>query len=283
MEEIAYNVFIENDFRGVVLGAIILDQGLIFVDAPIYFEHVQVWQKRMAPLSDGLPNKLVVMMDTHIDRVMGVRALEIDILGHQNAIDILTNRTNTLRAQDIDCGALYTPDDLTTNIHWPVPNLSFTDQISLYWDDEPVIVTHQPGAHSAGAWVDCRAEKVIFVGDSVVVHQPPFLAWADLDMWIAELTWLISDVYKGYKIVSSRSGIVTRRSIDWMIRFLMTVKEVVVELAASENKSEAIAAAVPVLLRRMRFDKAHMDCYRSRLTWGLDQYLQKHYPKEPHR
>jgi len=89
-------------------------------------------------------------------------------------------------------------------------------------------------------------------------------------------------VYKGYKIVSSRSGIVTRRSIDWMIRFLMTVKEVVVEFSASENKSEAIAAVVPVLLRRMRFDKSYATCYRNRLAWGLDQYLQKHYPKDHH-
>jgi len=44
MEEIAHQVFIEKDFRGVVLGAIILDQGLILVDAPIQTEDILAWK-----------------------------------------------------------------------------------------------------------------------------------------------------------------------------------------------------------------------------------------------
>lgn len=282
MEEIAHNVFIENRFRGVVLGAIKVDQGLILIDAPFLHDDIQAWRKTTTALGDDLPNKLLVMLDTHIDRLLGVRAFEMDVLGHQSAIDILTNRTTTIRTQDIDCGAAYTPDELSTTIHWPVPNLSYSDQVRLYWDDEPLLITHQPGVHAAGSWLDFRSQKIVFVGDSVVLHQPPFLAWADLDVWIAELTWLVSDVYKGYKVVSGRSGVVTKRSIDWMLRFLMTVKEVVVDLAHSENRSEGIAAAVPLLLRRMRFDKVYADFYKNRLMWGLDHYLQKHYPKEHH-
>ncbi len=280
MEEIAHQVFIEKDFRGVVLGAIILDQGLILVDAPIQTEDILAWKTRIEPFGGGFSNKLLVMMDTHIDRITGMRACEVDILGHQNAIEILSNRALMLQAQDVDCGAAYAPEEAITNIPWPVPNLSFSDQISFYWDDDPVIVTHQPGAHSAGVWVDCREKQVVFVGDSVVMHQPPFLACADLDLWIAELTLLNSDVYKGYKIVSSRSGLVTRRTVDWMTRFLITVREMVAELAESEERSEAIAKAVPILLRRTRFDKVYANSYKNRLVWGLTHYLQRHYPED---
>ena len=66
------------------------------------------------------------------------------------------------------------------NIRWATPDITFSDQLTLYWDQDPVVLTQRSGAHFAGSWLTYDAKKVVFVGDSVIFNQPPFLAWANL-------------------------------------------------------------------------------------------------------
>jgi len=274
MEEIANNIFIESGFPGVVLGVINLREGTILVDAPFRPEDQYYWRSQLTALGVR-DNKLLAMLDTHIDRTLGVRSMEINVLGHENAVEIIRNRPTSARGQDFDAGAAWVSYDLPINFRWAVPNMTYSDQLSVYWDDSPVVLSHQPGAHLAGTWLRYDHEKVIFVGDSVVVNQPPFIAWSDLDRWQADLRWLASEAFKGYKIISGRCGIIRVKSIEKMIAHIERIQGVIKEIAAEDCSYDEIADRVATLLKRFSFNKEMTDLYTHRLIWGIEQYIHR--------
>jgi len=279
MEEIANNIYSEHCYPGVVLAVLKLKQGLLLVDAPFRSEDQQSWQAKLTEL-DARGDRLLVMLDTHIDRTLGIRAMETKVLGHENAVDILQKRSTTARGQDNEAGADWEPFNLPANIRWAVPDMSYSDKLSIYWDEEPIVLTHQPGSHLAGSWLWYHSEKVVFIGDSIVLDQPPFLAWSDLDHWLKDLTWLGSESFKGYKIISGRNGVVRPRSIEKMSDILTHLKDTIENLVEEPNPLEEIPKVVPQLLRKYHFDKDQTDLYRNRLIWGVERYIQRHFSNQ---
>ena len=276
MEEIANHVILESRYPGVVLGALSFERGLVLVDAPLRMEDQFAWRKALQGLGTG-SDHLLVMLDTHMDRAIGVRGMETGVLAHENCVEILRSRPTSARLQEIDAGADWEPFEVPTNIRWPVPEMTYTGELALYWGEEPILLTHRAGAHIAGSWLQYDTEKVVFVGDSVVVHQPPFLAWADLDLWIAELELLQSEVYQGYKIISGRNGWVRQRSLPKMQEFLKEAKISVERMASADEPLTVIQDEVPRLLKLLSFNKSLTQLFHNRLAWGLEQYYQNHY------
>lgn len=276
MQEIADNVFIESNFPGVILGAIRLRDGLLMVDAPFRPEDQRTWQNELVHLEAG-PSRLLVMLDPHIDRTLGVRSMECCVIGQENSLDILRDRPTTARGQDIDAGADWEPFDLPPNIRWATPDITFSDQLTLYWDQDPVVLTQRSGAHFAGSWLTYDAKKVVFVGDSVIFNQPPFLAWANLPVWFSELDLLESAAYQGYKIVSGRNGYIRVRSVDKTRLFLQSVQASLDQIAAVKGDITAVLDAVPNLLKQLSFPKHLLQRYHNRLAWGLAQYYHRNY------
>lgn len=276
MEEIANNIYIDRSFPGVVLGVLKLKHGLLMVDSPFRVKDQLSWRAKMVNLGGGV-DKLLVMMDTHIDRTLGINAMEYSVLGHKNAVEILKNRSTTARATDIEAGADWEHYELPLNIQWALPDMTYTEEVSIYWDNETINVSHRPGAHWAGSWLIYEAEKVIFVGDSVVLDQPPFFAWSDIDLWLEELAWLQSDSFVGYKIVSGRNGVVRSESIQGLMAFLSKTKKIVEDLAKKDDLMDQIITVVPDLMDEIDCNQALKGLYENRLMWGLTQYIQRHY------
>ncbi len=277
MQEIAEGIYIERNYPGVVLGALRIGSTVVMVDAPLRAQDQQSWRIDVANLGGGA-DKLLVMLDTHIDRTLGIRAMERRVVGHQRALEILNNRPTTARGQDFDAGADWEPYELPANIRWPVLDLTYSDKMTVYLDDDPVEISHQPGAHVAGSWLRYDSKKVLFVGDSVIIHHPPFFAWSDLDRWLSELDWLTTAFYEDYQIVSGREGVINPAELNRMISFLEKVKAVVAELASGTWSVEAIVDQVPSLLKAFEYQPGVAEMYHNRLVWGIEQYLNRHYP-----
>ena len=280
MEEIANNIYIETTYPGVVIAALRLKQGMLLVDAPFRVEDSRAWQAQLVQLRGGT-KRYLIMLDTHIDRTLGIHTMNTPVLGHENAVRILNARSTTARGQDIDAGADWEPYELPPSIRWAELDLSYEKDLLIYWDEAPVIVSHQSGAHLAGSWVRCETEKIVFVGDSVVLDQPPFLAWSDIDRWLVELGWLRSDQFKDYQIVSGRNGLVTIDDVEKMADYLQQIQSVITEIADSDQRGEEIAAAASDLLNKLTFNQDLRALYQNRLVWGMQQYIQRH-PKETH-
>jgi glyoxylase-like metal-dependent hydrolase (beta-lactamase superfamily II) len=278
MEELRKNIYLESGFPGVVLGAFIFDKGVLMVDAPFRMEDQRAWRTTLSGLETG-KNRMLVTLDSHIDRTMGVRAMEATVIGHEICGEILQKRPASARSQDIDTGADWDPFDLPVNIRWAVPEIAFSQSISIYIGDHPIHLTHHPGAHKAGIWLQDDIEKVLFVGDSVVFHQPPFLACSDIDLWLKDLALIESDAYQGYKVVSGRSGVVRVRYISKLKEFLTDVKKLVAKASGKQAPVEALLEEVPRLLKSININKNLSQPYHNRLAWGLEQYYENHYRK----
>lgn len=275
MEQIGKNVFIEEGYPGVTLGVLTLPKGVMMIDAPFRNEDVQSWRGKLGNLEGGV-DKLLVILDTHIDRMLGVQAMGCNTLCHERSVEILQNRSGTIRAQDLDAGSDFDKYDQPTNIHWAIPKMTYTDEVLIYWDDEPVRIIHQPGAHMAASWVQFDASKVIFIGDSVVLNQPPFMGWSDLNLWIDALQFLRSDTFKGYKIVAGRDGLVNKRAIGKMVTFLSRVKKIVEDLSSRSLKIDEIRTAALRLLKNYNYNQDRSYTYLNRLTSELENYINRH-------
>lgn len=276
MEEIAPNVFLEDGFAGVVLSALRFDDRLLLIDAPFRLEDIRVWRSRLAEL-DGSTERILVILDAHIDRTIGARAMESIVVGHKDAVEIIQGRPTSGRGQELEAGAECEMYDLPSSIRWMLPNMTYTKSLSIYLNEDPIVLSHRPGAHVAGSWLLYEAEKLLFVGDSVMANQPPFLAWADLDLWLKEIEELLSDQYKGYKIVTSRSGMVRARMIEKWFMYLTRIKEIVDDVASGSGQLPDLLAAIPELMKRISYTKNMTELYNDRLKWGLEAYYKRHF------
>jgi hypothetical protein len=275
MEEIANNIFIEQSYPGVVSSVLKLNHGLLLVDGPFRADDYQAWYQKVINLGGGI-GQLLIMLDTQKDRLVGTPLGDIPIVAHENALAMIQDTQAVSRTPEMKSGSASEPYDLPQNTRWCMPDMTYQQQLNIHWDDEPVVITHQPGAHLAGSWVRYETERVVFVGDSVVIQQPPFLAYASLERWVDELSWLCSETFKNYKIVSGRNGIVQQKSILKMIDFLELVQNVIEELLVMEDPEEGLTQWVPQLLKKLCYDREKAEVFQQRLAWGLTKLLKRY-------
>jgi hypothetical protein len=275
MQEIARQIFIECYPDDVVVGFIKMEFGLVLIDAP-YQKHNQLsWLRKIEQLGGNL-EKYLVMLDTHIDRTFGICTLETNVIGHCKALDDLQSRTGAIRQQDLEQSSALTIEDLTQNPQWTIPNMVYSHDLNLYLNGEPVSIFHMPGAHPAGSWLRHDTEKVVFVGDSVVINQPPFLGLSDLNCWIKELNWLISGDFNNYKVVSGRNGLIEQRDIVKLINLLTNIKELVQGVIPEDSFNGKMEELLSTLSKMFNFDPKNKGLYQKRLSYGLEQYLHRH-------
>lgn len=275
MKEIANNIYIEQSYPGVVSCVLRYSHGLILIDAPFRADDQESWLQKMAHFGGGV-GQLMVMLDTNTDRLYGMQLSAHPVLTHENSLEIIRNLPSNPRIPEMQARSDSESYDQAQNFRWPLPDMTYSKQVSIHWADHPVVVTHQPGGHLAGSWVWYDKEKIIFVGDSVVVDQPPFLEWCNLDLWMDELSWLSSDQFNDFKIISGRNGEIQQKSVVKMLDYLAEIKESIEALRGMEEQDEEIDQLANRLLRHVSFERALTEQYKSRLDWGLRQLLQRY-------
>ena len=115
--------------------------------------------------------------------------------------------------------------------------------------------------------------KVIFLGDTLLVNQPPFLASADLDIWIETLELLKGNTYKDYILISSRGGMVTKDDARDLQKFLKKVQRLAEKTANSKSDLTQIEETGASLADEFKAKtKAEMEVFRTRLAYGFSQY-----------
>lgn len=272
MQEIVNRVFIETHYPGVTLGAISREHGLILVDSPFRQDDTRSWRSSLMNLSGGIA-RILVQMDAHIDRSMGAKAMECTILSHIEAANVFQNRPASIKAQTVDAGAEWENYNGLGSIRWGTPHITFSDHMTLHWDENSVELEYRPGIADGSIWVDLPVEKVLFVGDAVVSKQSPFLGDADLPLWIEHLKSLLTNKYQDYFLVSGRDGLVTADDVHNQIIFLKEVYEKTQDLASQKSSLDAVGKLVPDLMKRLvNIPAKQYDLHEKRLTYGLQMY-----------
>lgn len=276
MQEITHNIFIETGYLGVTLGAINMPHGLLLIDAPPRPEDVRSWRSSLLNLGGGV-ERLLVNLDAHVDRTLGVKAMECTVLAHEKTAQAFRNRPTALKSQDVETGADWELCNGMSSIRWAPPEITFTQQMQIHWNEKPILLEHHAGSHPGAIWVIDPEERICFVGDIVLSNQPPFLASSDLRVWIDALDLLLSPRFQDYIIVGGRTGLVTRTQVKQQKEYLQLIADRLEELAASKLPAEASESLIPELLSRFKMnDQRHLQ-FSQRLKWGLYYYYTRHF------
>ena len=276
MQAIAEDVYIENQYLGVTLGAIRLPHGLIQVDAPPSPEDVRSWRAALLNLG-GSSERLLVNLDTHPDRTLGARSMDCTVVAQEKATQVFRNRPSTFKTQGDETGADWETIPGLGNVRWAPPEISFSHAMTIHWGGTSVLLEHHPGPGVGASWVILPEPKVVFVGDTLVLNQPPFLASADLPAWIDALKLLLSPAYRGWLVVSGRGGLAAVEVIRAQVEYLKHILGKLDKLAEKKSPSEEIEKLIAPLLSGFTIPNDLQRQYAQRLRYGLNQYYLRHY------
>jgi glyoxylase-like metal-dependent hydrolase (beta-lactamase superfamily II) len=280
MQEIASHIFIETSYPGVTLGAINWPHGLVLIDAPLRPDDIRLWRSTLANMNGGL-DRLLINLDEHFDRTIGARQVECMVAGHEKMNLIFKDRPITFKSQTVETGADWELQNGLGSIRWAPPDISFSHQLEINWDEHPIVLEYHAGPSACNIWVELPHQKIVFVGDTIIPAAPPFLASADLPAWKETLSLLLSPKYDEYQLVSGRGGLVDHAAIREQLKFLEKVEHQLARLVDKKNSPGEIEKAAHTLLRNFEVDGEKTNHYLLRLTWGMQQYLKHHPELEP--
>ncbi|MCE7858969.1 MAG: hypothetical protein DYG86_04180 [Chloroflexi bacterium CFX2] len=281
MQEITNNIFIEDQFPGVTLGVIVTPRGLIQIDAPPSPEDARSWRASLMNLGGGI-DRILINMDAHPDRTLGARAMDCTVIAHEKTAFIFRTRPSTFKAQGEETGADWESIPGLGSVRWAPPEISFVDQMTLHWGASPVSLEHHPGPSNGSIWVRLPLEKIIFIGDTVMKNQPPFLAGSNLKAWLESLNLLLGSENKGYTFISSRGGVVTTSAIKAQYDFLKHVHDKLNRLTSKKPNPATVEKMVTSLLTWYKAPAARQKQFAQRLRYGLLHYNARQYHTPSH-
>ncbi|HEX9017709.1 MAG TPA: hypothetical protein VF806_00890 [Anaerolineaceae bacterium] len=276
MQELAHHVYIETSYAGVTLGAINWSHGLVLIDSPFRAEDARSWRSALLNLGGGV-DRLLVNLDTHFDRTLGVRAMDCTVVGHEKMAEIFRNRPVTFKTQGTETGAEWELYNGLGSIRWVPPEITFTEQLKIHWDENPLSLESHPGPAAGAIWAVLPNQRIAFVGDALVPDQPPYLANADLTAWISTLQPLLTPAYQDYLLISGRGGPVAHAQVRKQVSYLEKVRSVLDTLAHHKAPAEETSTLVDSLLHDFEIPAQREIQYRQRLHHGLYQYYKRHY------
>ena len=277
MKQIAENIIIETDYTGVTLGAIIQPNRVIYIDAPLLPEHARLW-RNAATSRKKIPQQ-VILLDAHHDRTIGSRYLECTIIAQERTHWIYQNRPVTFKPISQNSGSEWEKIRIQNGFRWIYPEIVFSQRLDLHQSDLHVDLQYHPGPSAGCTWVEIPARNVIFVGDTVVSEQVPFLHTAEIGAWLNALDELENRYNEGSIIVGGRNGIIEKSDIQAMREFLLKAQERLTDYAAISETDDRIDSLIP-LLTIDSFFKIKMDQMGNmveRLSYGLHHYYRRNY------
>ena len=274
MQEIAPNVFIENNSLGMVTGVIRTEAGSVLVDSLSRQDDVRSWRSGTAKLVMGEP-KFLISLDTNYDRILSSKGTSCVIITHRNSLTVPRTRAASQKSADENLGSNDPYDSQVSSLRWIPPEIVFDSSLSLHLGEMDLLLEHHAGSNTSGIWVILAQQKVIFVGDTVVVDQPPFLAYADLAIWQEDLKVLASRRYKSYQIVSARSGIVSVEQVREMNKLIGAIRSLLTPLIDRQAALEDYYELIPKIMKRINYLSATEELCANRLRWGLTTWYEQ--------
>lgn len=276
MKKIIKNIYIEEAYSGVTLGVLHLQNGTLLIDSPPRPEDARAWLADMRGL--GISSiRMLINLDSHPDRTIGSRAMNTNVMAHNDTVEIFNTRSAMFKAQNTDSGAEWESCTGLSGIRWQPPNLAFSDRAVLKWGEYDIALEHHPGPIPGSTWVVIPDHNIVFVGDAVTVKQPPFLEFADMPAWITSLDLLLSKDYSDYTIISSRGGLASMQMVSDLRKFLIDVQKRLERLDKQKGSPDATEKMVTKLLDKFKFPDKLRDMYTSRLRYGLFHNFSKNY------
>ena len=275
MHQVARSIYYEDAYPGVTLGALVFPHGTILIDAPLRAEDARAWRLGISNLAMS-PNLILVNLDAHLDRTIGARAIDCTIISHLKTAQVFRNRPSVFKGQTTESGAEWEVSNDVLGTRWAIPDITFSNRLNFHWGGPEVILEHHPGPALGSIWVIIPSVGVVFVGDTILLDQPPFLASADLPAWIESLELLLS-TYKDYTMISGRGGPVGNEAVRSQLKSLKNILKGLERLAKRNAPPENTETLIGGLIADMALPSKRREQYIQRLRHGLYYYYTRRY------
>lgn len=273
MQEIADNVFIEQNSLGLYAGIIHNEAGTILIDSPIRTDGAGTWRGATARLVTGRPRYMVVL-DTNYDRFLSIKGNDTTIVAHSETTTPLRARYASVKTVE-EAYQHEGNEAHSGSIRMQAPEINFDGELGLHLGDLQIQLEHHPGSNLAGIWAIIPERKVVFVGDSVLVDEPPFLAYANLERWEQDLKELGSKRFKDYQIVSARNGLVNKDQVKTMAGHIAYIAKAFEKLAEAKAPVDEWYARIPAISGKIiELNLFNSDLFYNRLHWGITTYYE---------
>ena len=277
MRKITSDVYIENKYPAVHLGLIVIDGKVLLVDCPIRLEDGRAWLNQAAEYGKPL---YTALLDHHPDRVIGARDMRMPLVGHQMTSQIMAMKSDSFKGNTHPIGADTDRLKRVTGVSRAIPNLTFSDEMTIRISGDKVEFWHRPGPTDGSMWVVYHKQEVIFIGDAVTVTEPPFVGEADLGAWLETLEDLRSLEDQSFQLISARDGLIEREEINAMARFLRKVRVRIERLGDMKKPESEFDSIAGELLNNFSLTGSRRDRARLRLRVGLEDLYHKLYDVE---
>jgi cyclase len=277
MQKIVKGIFLSNNYLGVDLGVVVAEDDLLLIDSPIYLEDGQEWLESLKTFGQA---RFLALLDYHPDRVIGARGFNIPSIAHDATRIEMSTWSDNYKGVANPIGADVDQLRRVTGIRKAIPELTFSDKMTIQFGERLIEFWHRPGPTQGTMWVVLPENRVVFVGDTVMVGEPPFIGEADIDSWMESLDELRSSSMKSYKIVTSHDGVIRREHLNHMARFLRKLPRRIERLSKRGDVEENALKSARELTRDYKLSPEREELVQRRLQVGLTRIYARLHPAE---
>lgn len=274
MKQIADSIFIENTLRGVTVGAIATQQGIFCVDTPTSAIDARKWRLQLSQweVNHQWESHInaIIYTDGHYDRILGAQWLEAPVIAHELTAQRMAEYPDVFRAHHALPGGDYEMVNDLTGVQIVRPRFSFTEDMTCYVGEDLIYLYHVPGASAGQLWVEVASQKVIFVGDSVILTAHPWIGDSNFAQWREALHGLESSYYDEYTFVPGRGQPISNRDLSLSLKYLDTLEELLEENQRSVGGDFVSRRIAEQLLERFPELSGRKELMRRRLVNGLN-------------
>jgi glyoxylase-like metal-dependent hydrolase (beta-lactamase superfamily II) len=249
MERITPTVYIETGYPGVNVGAIATEKGIVCIDAPTRPRDAQDWLETIHS-SIGGPIQYLILTDYQGDRTFCGSMFQSRGIAQEETRDVLQTYStrfpsSVMESFSLRYGLSRKEMNGTSVIH---PQISFCEQSALQLGSQRIDLVHMPSATPGTLWVYVNHDRVLFVGDTLVIDQHPPLADAETLNWLSVLGRLQRDEMEAEIIVPGRGPLPERKTMEALTSFIETARERVCALYRAGRPRAETSGLVPDLL-----------------------------------
>lgn len=285
MVEIADGIFVETEYEGVNVAAIITGEGVICIDTPSYPRDARDWVVRIERLH-ARQIRFIILTDGNGDRLLNTRWLNAPIVAHQEVAEMLKGFDKRYPQPLIESLSKRNPQQAKDFASGPVEgaSLSFSKDMSMLSSRNGISLQHHPGPTKGSIWVEVPEKRLIFTGDSITNDSQPYLEEMEWQDWTNSLE-ILNDRQGQYDLLVPGRGEVTDLSVvASMIEYLDRIKSLVLNHFKEGRARDDLNHLAYQLLAENPKETLLEEWSLCQVTLGLervyDQLVSENFPEE---
>ncbi len=246
IEEVVPGVLIEREFEGANAGAIVSEEGVVFVDTPRIPSQAKAWLKEVREnVGEDIPFLYLINTDHHKGHCLGNKYFGIPIIAHEIAWKHMRGYKDNFKQRLINSYKKKRPEVAKEFEDWEIktPEITFKHKMSIVKGDKVIRLIHVGGHTPATILVYLPKQKVLFTGDCVLAEQHPFMAQANSKAWLDALT-AIRRLGDEVKIVPGHGPVTNRKATEEISEYIRALRSKVRQCYRSGLTKQETAVAL---------------------------------------